>query len=1344
MADETPFEEGPKNLVVMGQPNKQSTTICTGDDTKTQLLRKGETGACYITVLDDGGNGGAATTGFPSDFGTPGIVKGSFTANSMVSSDGAESSGKMKFTIAATGNVGEKVIVTPKVTNALGNVENMPTEDLIIIGTPTTKTTFACAGAGGDTNIRESETVTCLITVKDANGQTSGLVGDFTVASSAGFTEISNIAEATGDLTSVMEGTAKSYFQFTMTAPAVRGTTANVKLQLVGTNGNSDLDAGTTITFVVLGQPTSSSTLACTGGTAGGGTGHARIGQTDVLCTITLKDANGVATTGQKGDFKAPTTVGSQAVGALTDVSGGATVTFTMTAPAAAGATFSATGKMSDDDLFNQGPYSLVVVGKPQAQSTLVCAGATTKSQVIRLTELFNCQITARKGDAAITTALATDFPTSNLASDKCLVNTDNAGVAESSGATAGEIFVFQGGKCNDASVNNGNTAVGDTVSITAKVLVNNVATALAADEKLTIIGTPTKASLIQCVGDTTESALADKVLVRESETVVCTITVKDGNGGTTGLTPDFVTGTINGGTQVSSISDDGDNNGDTNGGTSTSTASVFKFTLTAPVLHTTAFNIKTTLKDTNQVLDHDGNGATTGGTGKEIINFEVIGTPSTKSTLACQGAAGAGNPVRKGETVTCTITCKNAADAATKCLAGDFSDISTVGGGTKGTMTSVTSDFKTVTQTIVAPSTAGASFQNTGVLADGDANFQEGAVSFIVVGQPTTRSTITCLGKTYGLVSVRIDETVQCFIHVRDASGVTTGFPADFGAPNVVKGTYVTSSGIKEQSGGKSGSTMVFDVTPVAGTALGSTIDITGKVGTSGFVDANGAANVYKGIKIIGTPTAKSIIVCVGDDSGTLEVRTGEVVTCTITSRSDTAAVTALAVDFISGTIVGGTAVTAVASATNLETHTFKVTAPTTAGADFSIVSKLSATGNAVLDHDTNGATNGGTGGAKIEFVVAGRPDSTSTLSCVGPQSDTKKLRAGDTATCTITPKTNGVDTTGSAADFAQAITEGSNPSSPAVPTNGDGSSLTFTVTAPSTAGALFTITARVKINNVNVKFAAGAYTMTLIGTPGTESTMVCNGESTPGSFVRHATNEKAKCVISIKATINGVVKGTTGFASDFGTPTVVGGSAGSISAQASDTEMTFLVTRTADIGATFSVRGKLSSTGTPNIDAAASAVEIVGTPTDASTIACVGQELSATDIVRTTEIVDCTLTCHDANGKTTCLVADFGNPLLVGGTGASSFIRVAKTADNAPYTDLTFTVNSPSAIGTNTFTIQIKLADNTEVGTHSFPTVVGRPTIASEIDCAGAAGAGKPVRKGETVTCTIDIKDS
>jgi len=1361
MADNAPFTQGAHDMVVVGQPQAKSTVVCTSDSTKSQKIRQAEEATCYITVMDATPT---ATTGFPSDFPCDAntcVTEGTFKANSLVEPGGAKSGGRMKFTVTSTGNVGATVTVTPVVLLNGNNVDFETAETLLIIGTPTDDSDITCQGdtsgasgsPAGKINViaRESETVTCTIAIKQLDAgsnvvSTSGLASDFLSGTVAGATEVSSL-----ELVLDAQGDETNFASFTMTAPASRATTFSVKSTLA--NGNAITNAGndgtTAISFQMIGIPDAKSQLSCSND------GTVLIGAT-VTCTITIKDAGGVATTGLKGDFGTAVTVPSNAVkGALVDnVNSYAQVTFTVKAPATAGAAFSVLGRILDGTPFNEGAQSYVVVGKPQAQSTIICTGDTTGSQLIRIDELFTCFITARNADSSVTTAYATDFPTADFASDKCKVNTDTNGYVEVTGAAAGEVFKIQGGKCDEIT----NTVVGNTVTMTAKVTVAGVDTALAgAGETLLIVGTPTAASIIHCEGSTTN----DDVKVRESETVTCIITVKDGSGATTGLTSDFSTGTINGATEVSGITEI------TSGSlASTATAAHYTFTMTAPASRATTFDLVSTVLVGGSfvAMDHDVNGDTAGGTGgTKKITFAVIGVPSTFSVIDCFGAKGSGEPVRKGETVTCEITCKDASDTATTCLAADFDDITTVGGGTKGTMAAKDTNNLIIVQTIVAPGTAGAQFLNTGNM-NGGTDFRQGAQSQTVVGLPTTDSTITCLGKTYGSKYVRIDEKFQCFIAVKDGSGVTTAFPADFGSPVITNGAFDVDAygqnpnkGLKEQADASSGSTMVFEGTPTGGTAIGSKITVQGVLSAG---SANFAA-AFDGLNIIGKPDEASTISCVGDDSGTIEVRTGEVVTCTITAKTTNGATRGLAGDFSTGTIVGGTSVTAItdpnfgdegdANPTFGQTFTFQMTAPSAVKdasgnlIPFTIVAALSTDANKLLDHDTNGDVAGGTGGTKkITFVVAGRPDATSTVACVGPQNFNDKLRAGDAATCTITPKTNGVETTGTAADFTTAVTEGSSPSSPVVPTNGDGTSLVFTVTAPTGAGGKFTIVGRVKINGASVRFGQGAITMNLIGTPNKLSTMSCSGKTTPGAFVEHSTNEKAVCIISVKDA-NGAP--TTGFASDFTTPDFTGGSlSGSIAAQSSDTEMIFEVTRSGIVGTdTFGITGKLT-TGPTLLDDGEKFVEVVGTPTDASVVACTGDELNSASIVRTAEKVTCTLTCKDSNGKTTCLVSDFLAPVVVGGSGTSAFSRNAgdaSTNNNKVFTEMEFTVTAPPVLSEDaSFTIQIKLADQSQVGTHSFQSVIGRPSAASEMVC-DSAGADLTARYSEELDCTITIKD-
>lgn len=84
-----------------------------------------------------------------------------------------------------------------------------------------------------------------------------------------------------------------------------------------------------------------------------------------------------------------------------------------------------------------------------------------------------------------------------------------------------------------------------ETIQVTGKMSATNGGAKFTEGAfKVCVAGTPTKSSLLDCVGKESKAA----AVVRKSETVMCTITVKGAKGATTGVASDFVRPTVTGG----------------------------------------------------------------------------------------------------------------------------------------------------------------------------------------------------------------------------------------------------------------------------------------------------------------------------------------------------------------------------------------------------------------------------------------------------------------------------------------------------------------------------------------------------------------------------------------------------------------------------------------------------------------------------------------------------------------------------------------------------------------------------------------------------------------------------
>jgi len=436
---------------------------------------------------------------------------------------------------------------------------------------------------------------------------------------------------------------------------------------------------------------------------------------------------------------------------------------------------------------------------------------------------------------------------------------------------------------------------------------------------------------------------------------------------------------------------------------------------------------------------------------------------------------------VKTLETVKCTITAQNAGGYTTG-LESDFDVASTIG-GTDVTVPVLPSGGtgSTFEFTVKAPATL-ITFTIKGILASGPTDLNE--VTLTVKGRPGPLSTVVCTALSTTLI--RAGAEADCIITVKDAFGdATSGEEADFATPIVDGGTF---NGPLVAAGG--GATMTFKAT--APSTPGSLFVITGKL-----ADGREFNSAPTQLSVIGQPTAKSTLDCVGMTSGIASVRASEDVLCTITVRDDSGTTTGMAADFTTGTITGGTSARELVSTRSGALMTFKVTAPSTTGAAFTV----------------RGQLNGGTDFEQGDFVlvVVGTPTTASTVACAGTDSGSTTVKTLESVTCTITVKDAGGATTGLASDFgATAVVGGSGATGVVLPNGGDGSTMTFTVNAPSTI-TTFTITAKLDDGS-----PLNQVTMTVKGRPTTASTIECVSDADGTTLVRVGTG--VTCTITVK----------------------------------------------------------------------------------------------------------------------------------------------------------------------------------------------------------------------------------
>ena len=1001
----------------------------------------------------------------------------------------------------------------------------------------------------------------------------------------------------------------------------------------------------------------------------------------------------------------------------------------------------------------------------PDNTSTLNCLAASGNAQFARSGELINCTFTPK--NAGVNSPVNYTYQTVLLTQGLIVSNISNSSATINFEVSAP---VYTHNPSNN--------------SMSIEVISSTNSTIVLASQTFTLLGIPTVASTLSCIGS---ENIID--IVRQSETILCTIIINDNIGGTTGLPSDFALPVSN---PLSA--------------TSTSV-------LTAGPNHTTVLFYALAPATIGVQFTMGGRLASGLAFSQGNINIALRGTPSWQSTITCSNNLTQEANVRIGESVICLITPFDSAGKQTTGFTTDFAYpvvslpppyfvpfLSASGG------TSFTVSFPVPNGLI-----AGQYLSVQGQLGNGTL-FQQSAQKLLFVGTPTQATTLNCYGSNTHATTVYTLETILCTLYVKDANGTTTAFSTDFNNPIVSAGV---TTAITTKSGNESDSEMVFSII-----APSSPTSFTVSVSLS----SNNApiANSPLQINVTLAPAVKSQIFCVGSVSGINEVRTGELTYCTITARDNNGALTfALPSDFGSPIVYGGTNQTAlIKSQTSISTLRFNVTAPTTAGASFYVegrlnsgalfsqnafniyvigvptqLSSLSCQGvvsliSVVHAGDTVVCTltpRGGTGATTTAFAsdfstpyisppaiptalvttdlgstfvfyfnaslslsarqiinvtgllangtaftsgpaqltVVGRPTSNSTLSCVGQAGSTPYVYPGGTVLCTITVQDAHGPTTGLAEDYGQPLSVGGTSITLPIAVNSY-SQMQFTVQAPATANSVFTITG---VMADLTPFNQGPVSMMVIGTASRYSNVSCVPIRNFGVFsVR--TGEEVTCTIFIKNTLN---QPTTAALTDFSLPVVVGGNLSSGFSLSGYTEVQFNVTAPQTAGALFTVTGRLSNGQL--FYQGAFAIPVVGVPTTASQIACSGNR-SNTTVVRINELVNCNYNIRDSSGLTIGNAADFLSAIVVGGRNETSLVSLS------PYR-LYFSVVAP-AVASSTFTLLGRLASGANFTQGPLPlTVVGIPTNNSTLACIGAVSGTRFVRAGEIILCTISVFD-
>lgn len=1213
-----------ETMTVKGRPSTLSTVSCQGDT--ATAIRKGTDADCTITVNDVFG---FATLGQASDFAAAEVVGGTFKAPYTAAGNGAT----MTFKVTAPASSGDPFSVIGKLSG--GDKFSTDAAQLTVIGQPTIKSTLSCVGeTSGLSHVRESETAICTVTARDDSGATTGFVTDFTTGTVVGGT---NARELTST-----QGGAKMTFK--VTAPSSAGAAFTVVGKLAA---GSEFEEGA-FELTVVGTPSTDSTVVCVG--ADSGTTTVKVLE-EVQCAISVKKTGGAATTALASDFGPSTVVGGtdETVVAVPNGGDGGQMTFTVKAPAAI-TTFEVTPNLAG----NGGALNtvtLTVKGRPTTASTLICVSDADATSKVRKGAGVTCTITVRD-DSGATKGEAADFEISTVG------GTVTQGLTEvGDGSTVTAQF-------------NAPSDAGDPFSVTVNVKGGGELEGGAS--VLTVIGQPTTKSTLTCVGKVSGTSF-----VRENEEVICTISVKDNSGATTGFVTDFALGNVVG------------------GATPTNLKSIFggafmTFETVAPADRGTSFTVrgKTSLGDFDQTA----------------VSLTVLGTPSTKSTVACQGDVSGSDRVTKGERVTCTITPKDSNGDATTAFASDFL-AATVVGVTNQDVIKFFDAGARMTFTVDAPSDPTTAASVTGRLKAGTVNFDQGAVPIYAHGVATDASTLTCVGTRSQTSTVRVQEEVTCTIVVNDNFGATTALANSFKKAVSTGGTSVS-----EVSSNPTGSRMTFTVTSPSD--VGATFTVTGRLAD----DTPFSEGAFI-LTVTGTPTAKSILACSGVRSQTTSLRVGEEALCIITVKDNSGPTTGVASDFASPTTVGhvGNAplITYVAGGA---TMSFKVTAPSTVGQAFSVRGKM-ANGDS-FDQ------------IAVELTVVGTPTSKSVLSCVGQRSQTTSVRVNEDVDCVITVRDDISTTTAVAEDFDEPTIVGGSKKSPGtgvlfVP---GGATMTFVVTSPSSIGSSFTIRGKLKDGNVDFD---GTATLTVVGTPTELSTLACQGKRSGTNTVR--TSEVVECTITFKDE-NGP---TTGVKEDFAPATIVGGGSYTFSSVTPDF-LVFEATAPSSI-TEFTIRGKLTE-GEKVIDQAPFVVTVAGTPTTKSTLACLGVR-SGTTSVRVSEKVRCTITVQDDISPTTGVASDYSSPEVVGGLNLSPAVGVSFVEGGAT---MIIELDSPPSVGA-TLSVRGRMANGDPFDQLAVSlVVVGTPTKQSIAACRGDRSQTTSVRVGEVVTCTFTVRDN
>jgi hypothetical protein len=580
------------------------------------------------------------------------------------------------------------------------------------------------------------------------------------------------------------------------------------------------------------------------------------------------------------------------------------------------------------------------------------------------------------------------------------------------------------------------------------------------------------------------------------------------------------------------------------------------------------------------------------------------------------------------------------------------------------------------------------------------------------VTGIPTTASRLSCKGQETGFSEVvRVGEEVVCTIEVRDDEKATTGVPSDFSRATTVGGII---GGLKSEivSVGN-GSKMTFLLN--APTTAGEEFVVVGRMVSNSVFAENHTMNVR------GAPTDRSVLECKGEETGLVGVaHYDEMISCVINVRDDDSPTTGFATDFGAPEVnPSALNLSSLAASASGDQMSFRLKAP--ASGTLEIRGRM-GDGSHFLSLD-------GTVRSLVFMQLLSHPTNRSSIDCEGTVSGTLNVRSEEAVVCTISPRNfEGVRVSSIASDFSSnQYTEGGTNISALTVDGGEvvGSSLSFTLDAPSNISDFFWVAAVLKDGTMTEKFQ-----LHMIGTPANTSTLSCKGKTSDSVYV--TAGEFVECNVVFR---NADGELTTGLTSDFESPVLSGGFIRQTAATSeSRHSMSF------EISAPLSPQDVSVSLTLSNNGPALRGIffHVLGVPTEHSTLDCVGEETAA-NTVRLGGVVVCTISAKDEDGSTTGFSDLFTEPETTGTYNSSYGIQKSNPDFFEKHV---FKVTAPSIVGGGQLLITGRMKEgNTKFSEGAFVMyLIEFPDHTSELECESLRYPDSVhVRSGEHVGCFI-----